>query len=128
MSSRKKTFSVQRGEWAASWRDSGTDGAGKPEALPVWSLVVREEMGHMFGDTTWTVCSGLRSELIYDEVDSKEAEDASGPSTVSLLPEGRLAPEAGATYRRYSQHFLLPDSSGSTAVSPHSLSGMNEFL
>lgn len=94
-------------------------------------------MGHMSGDTPWTVCSGLRSDLIYDEVDSKEAEDASGPSTVSLLPEGRLAPVAGATYRRYSQHFLLPDSSGSTggislagstAALPHSLSGMNEFL
>lgn len=81
----------------------------------------------MFGDTTWTVCRGLE---VYEEVDSKEAEDENGLAIASPLPEDWLAPEAGATYRRYST--LLPDSSGntggislagSTAVSPHSLWG-----
>lgn len=51
----------------------------------------------MFGDTTWTVCRGLERDLIYEEVDSKEAKDENGLAIVSLLPEDRLAPEAGAT-------------------------------
>lgn len=55
----------------------------------------------MFGDTTWTVCRGLESDLIYEEVNSKETEDANGLSIVSLFPEDQLALEAGATYRRY---------------------------
>lgn len=71
---------------------------GPPVALCVWSLVFREEMGHMFGDTTWTVCRGLGSDPIYEEVGSKEAEDANGPSMASLFPENRLVLEAGATH------------------------------